>query len=61
MTTKDDTIEEIADMLDTMSTAESFQILRKLNTGDLVALNIAIRKYGEKVLAQAFAESTNDD
>jgi len=48
MTTKEDTIEEISDMLDSLSTAESLRIFRKLNTGDLLTLSIAIRKYGDE-------------
>jgi len=56
MSTKDDTIEEISDMLDSMSTSESQRILRKLNTGDLLLLSIAIRKYGEEVASKVRAE-----
>lgn len=56
MSVKDDTIDEITDMLDSMSTAESLRIFRKLNTGDLLLLSIAIRKYGEEVKARVLNE-----
>ena len=56
MSVKDDTIDEITDMLDSMSTAESLRIFRKLNTSDLLLLSIAIRKYGEEMKALVLDE-----
>lgn len=56
MSTKSETIDEISDMLDSLSTSEYLRILSKLNTGDLLTLSIAIRKYGEEVEAKVRAE-----
>lgn len=44
---KAEIVEEINDMLDSLSPAESRKILYKLTYADLIVLNRAIKKYGE--------------
>lgn len=58
---KDDMIEEITDMLDSLSTVESLKIFRKLTSNDLVSLSSAIRKYGEEQREHALKRHTCDD